>query len=103
MSHAFLVHPEAALDYIEASEWYESRSTKAAARFDEEVRRAFVKIAEAPDRWPRHDAEHRHFVLRGFPYIVIYLEAPSGPVVLAVAHASRREDYWRDRRVENGV
>lgn len=86
---------------MDASLWYEDRNPAVADRFDAEVYRAFDRIAETPARWPRHGLEHRHFVLRGFPFLVIYLETKRGPVVLAVAHGSRREDYWRDRRAED--
>jgi toxin ParE1/3/4 len=99
--HAILIHREAAEEFVDASLWYEKKSPAVASRFDAEVWRALDCIAEKPATWPPHGSEHRHFVLRGFPYLVIYLETDRGPVVVAIAHGSRREDYWRDRRPDD--
>jgi toxin ParE1/3/4 len=39
----------------------------------------------------------RRFVLRRFPFTIVYREAAQGIEVIAVAHAKRRTAYWRGR------
>ena len=80
-----------------ASAWYGERSQDASEAFLHELEQAFRLIAEAPDRWPRHLHGTRRFVLRRFPFSVIYRPTGAGPQVVAVAHHKQRPDYWRRR------
>jgi len=75
------------------------RSPDAAVRFDAEVERALAQIIAAPKRWAAGPHSTRRFLLRQFPYILIYRERPSsaGIQIVAVAHTSRRPGYWRTR------
>lgn len=40
----------------------------------------------------------RRFVLRKFPYSIIYSIEPDCVMILAVAHQRREPGYWRERR-----
>lgn len=92
------LHDEAADDFDSAFDWYLERSPDAAVRFDEAVQRAFTQISRNPDRWPRGSYGTRRFLLRGFPYLLIYRELESDTIqILAVAHTSRRPGYWEQR------
>jgi toxin ParE1/3/4 len=91
-------HDEAAADYDCAFEWYLERSANAAIRFDEAVVQGLTDIARGPQRWPRGSYGTRRFLLRGFPYLLIYREASVEVIrILAVAHTSRRPEYWKQR------
>jgi toxin ParE1/3/4 len=92
------LHDEAAGDYDAAFEWYLEQSPDAAFRFDEAVERAITQIAEAPQRWVPGAYGTRRFLIRGFPYLLIYRELNAEVIqILAVAHTSRRPDYWKER------
>ena len=92
------LHDEAAADYDAAFEWYAERSPDAARKFDAEVARAMGEVAEAPDRWARGLYGTRRFLLRGFPFLLIYRERGGAVVeILAVAHTSRNPGYWSAR------
>ena len=39
-------------------------------------------------------ANTRQVFLQGFPFSVVYREVAMGIVIFAVAHQSRRPDYW---------
>jgi plasmid stabilization system protein ParE len=92
---AFL--PSAESDYIGALAWYMERSERAAVGFEAAVNAALRSIAVAPTRWPFCDGRHRLYVLRRYPYSVIYRVESDGVLVVAVAHAKRSADFWRDR------
>lgn len=47
-------------------------------------------IAQAPQRWPSYSHGTRKFVLRRFPFLVVYRELATVIQVLAVAHAHGR-------------
>lgn len=92
------LHEEAAADYDAAFDWYLERSPAAARAFDTEFERALGQISQAPERWAQGPYQTRRFLLRRFPYLVIYREQGADRVqVLAVAHTSRKPDYWKER------
>jgi plasmid stabilization system protein ParE len=41
---------------------------------------------------------HRRLQVARFPYIVAYRVRERDSYVVAIAHTSRRPDYWKDRR-----
>jgi toxin ParE1/3/4 len=91
-------HEAAATDYDIAFEWYLQRSPDAALRFTAEVERALTQISDAPQRWAAAPLNTHRFLLRHFPFVLIYRETASGTIqILAVAHTSRRPNYWKDR------
>lgn len=91
-------HDEASAEYDAAFDWYLERSPDAALRFDAEVDRALKLITRDPGRWALGSHETRKFLLRQFPFILIYRERTGGTIqILAVAHTSRKPEYWRNR------
>ncbi len=66
----------AEVDYTESLTWYAERSVDATNDFDAEFDRALVQIAADSVRFPLCDARHRYFLLRRFPFRIIYCAAP---------------------------
>jgi toxin ParE1/3/4 len=90
-------HEGATADVKSAVAWYQKRSPKAALDFIEELHRAADTIREAPDRWPLGKNNTRRFLLWRFPFSIIYSERETVVMVWAVAHGSRRPEYWARR------
>ena len=89
--------PEAEADYLEARAWYLARSPQAATGFDAAVDVALSAIEKTPEGWTFCDDRHRFYVLRRYPYSVIYRTTAVRVLVVAFAHSSRSATYWRDR------
>lgn len=87
----------AEIDYSESLTWYAERSVDVANDFDAEFDRALSQIAADPERFPLCDTRHRYFLLRRFPFRIIYRVVRDGIAVIAVAHGSRTPNYWADR------
>ena len=82
----------------EAFDWYQARSVRAAERFLAEIDRAIGFICEAPgDLWPVFEGVTRRYILHGFPYSIVYREVTGTVQVIAIAHHTRRPDYWHAR------
>jgi toxin ParE1/3/4 len=97
-TRALELHEEAGAEYDAAFDWYLERSQDAALQFNTEVDRALAEIARAPQRWASGPYRTRRFLLRKFPFILIYRERDSGDIqILAVAHTSRKPGYWKGR------
>ena len=90
-------HPEARLELENARSWYRERSKLAARAFVTEVLRALKSIAVSPDAWPRTRANERRFVLKRFPYSIIYRTRENDVFITAIAHQRRLPDYWHGR------
>ena len=87
----------AAAEGLAAADWYRERSTAAAAAFELAIREGLAEIAENPDAWPTHVEGTRRFLLRRFPFEIVYILRDSRVLVVAIAHCKRRPAYWRER------
>ena len=84
-------------DFTEALCWYAERSQQAAGGFDAEFQRTLEQIAADPERFAHCDDVHRFYLMRRYPYHVIYRAREDELIIVAVAHAKRRPGYWRDQ------
>jgi toxin ParE1/3/4 len=91
------VHPLAADEAESAERWYRERNETVATRFRRELDRAVELIAERPEAAPPYVGNTRRFLLRRFPFFVVYRVFSGHVQVVAVAHARRRPHYWRER------
>jgi len=93
------------LRYHEAAEdellneigYLELRAKGLGRRFFAEVRRAESLIAQFPEAGEEIRPGIRKRMLRKFRYSLIYSIEKDGLLILAVAHHSRRPDYWVGR------
>jgi plasmid stabilization system protein ParE len=84
-------------EVADAFEWYRERSPQAADSFIRELDRGLDLIAESPEVWPMYELDSRRYILRRYPYSLIYRCEARRIVVVAVAHHSRRPGYWHSR------
>ena len=89
--------PAAEADYEKALEWYLERSPQAAAGFEAAVEVALRAVGASPERWTNCDDQHRFYVLKRYPYSIIYRVEADGVLVVAFAHSSQSAARWRDR------
>jgi plasmid stabilization system protein ParE len=93
---------EAAEELDMAAAWYEARRRNLGVDFMTAVREALQRIAATPRTWPlvRDVPERlnvRRFLLRRFPYSIVFIEPDEEIRVLAIAHTSREPGFWRHR------
>lgn len=83
-------HPGASEEYAAAFSWYYKRGAVLAANFESEIARGVRLISQNPLRWAKFDSQRRRFIVRKFPYSIIYEVHGDDVAVLAVAHGKRR-------------
>lgn len=76
---------------------YEAKVPGLGVRFRCELERACEGIVQFPFLWPERDGGYRRVNLPGFPYFVAYAILDEQILVLAVSHAARHPDYWKNR------
>jgi plasmid stabilization system protein ParE len=91
------LHPESIAEARDAREWYAERSSVAADAFMAELDLAIDQIRQWPDRWAAYLHGTRRYLLKRFPYLVVYRATADKLQVIAVAHGRRRPGYWRHR------
>jgi hypothetical protein len=92
---------EADSEFMEAAQWYEDQRSGLGEQFISEVIDAFIDIERYPQRFSRcsyrSSRELRRRTLEHFPHSVVYEVRKSECVIVAIAHPSRRPNYWKDR------
>lgn len=81
--------------------WYDEQMVGLGDDFLDELVSALQQIEDDPDRFPKLEIakseQIRRCRLNRFPYLIIFEILEAEIVVLAVAHAKRRPNYWRKR------
>ena len=90
-------HPEAELELYEAAAFYEAGLAGLGRDFRDEVERVVNILLEHPELGAQVDQDLRHFVLRRFPFSVVYAVADQVIYIVAIAHGSREPEYWKTR------
>jgi toxin ParE1/3/4 len=96
------LHPDAIAEAKAAYEWYAEHNRSAANAFISELDHAISQIQTGPEFWTIHLHGTRKFLLRRFPYGIVYRITESAIQVIAVAHGRRRPGYWQSRRFQIG-
>ena len=93
----FEFHPDAERELHESTLRYELDVPGLGRRFADEVERAIDVLLDRPEIGSRLDEDLRHFVLRKFPFSIIYAVSGDLISIVALAHGSREPGYWRPR------
>jgi plasmid stabilization system protein ParE len=91
----FLTLAETEVD--DAVFWYQKRSADQSLKFLAELDRALNVVLTYPFIAAEIEPNIHRFLLRGFPYSLIYGVDDDLIIVIAVAHQSREPRYWADR------
>jgi plasmid stabilization system protein ParE len=92
-------HPGAIAEARAAAQWYRERNASAADAFLSELDQAIEKISETSHMWSRYAGGARRFLLRRFPFSVIYREVSGCIEIVAIAHGRRKPGYWKTRLI----
>ena len=84
-------------DFDESARWYAARSEIAAMRFVDAVDAAISQIASKSQSFPVVGRDHRECRVKGFPFRIIFRQLENQIVIVAVAHAKRRPNFWQGR------
>ena len=97
MTRALRLRPEAESDLTVTAYWYQRQSPGLGHRFLDEVLKALDAIGRTPQLYPIVHRKIRRALIRRFPFGVFYRIESEQIVVLAVMHASRAPERWKDR------
>ena len=105
MATTYGFHPEALLEYAEATNYYLGvASARVADGFVASVESAVAALVAAPTRWRVvEEPEIRRYVFSRFPFVIYYRWEPQHEhvTIYAVMHCSREPGYWHHRIERN--
>jgi toxin ParE1/3/4 len=93
---------EAKEEMRESARWYEDKRAGLGDDFLDAVERALELIEAHHKRYQRlqvndPDREIRRYLLKRFPFLVVYEVCADEILVVAIAHGKRKPKYWQDR------
>ena len=95
---AVLFTKPAQADVQAARRWYAERSPRTGALFAREIDRGVAQIAASPASWPQVSPRLRRYVVRRFPYLMLFrVDADGAVLIAAVAHQRQSPALWRQR------
>jgi toxin ParE1/3/4 len=94
----YSIHPAVQAEYDKAFIWLENREKGLGNKFSKEIFSAISQILSNPDAYSVIDG-HRKYVMKTFPYKIIYKYYKENQTcsIVAIAHDRRQPDYWKDR------
>ena len=90
--------PAASDELKSAIRYHEAARPGYGTVFADEYEYAIERIKADPDSFAKAEGEYRSISLRIFPYSLVFRRVGDAEVmIVAVAHAKRRQGYWRKR------
>lgn len=97
MPYSLTIRPEAEADISEAFQYYESCREHLGSDFLLCIDASFSRIQKSPEQYREvYKNVHRALVAR-FPYGIYYTKLGQNVVVVAVVHARRNPEHWKQR------
>jgi plasmid stabilization system protein ParE len=93
-----IFHADAIAEARSARRWYSERDVEAGDVFMSALDDAVALISRTPRMWPTFEGGTRRYLLKTFPFSLIYRTHMDGIQVVAVMHERRRPGYWLGRR-----
>jgi len=93
-----IFHDLAEKELNEAAAYYASARPGLGDAFVSEVQRAVEALATSPFAGTAVEKDVRWWLVRRFPYSVLYRVRDDHTRILAIAHQKRRPFYWRGRQ-----
>jgi toxin ParE1/3/4 len=92
-----ILHPEAQKELRDAAVYYEKQNAGLGFRFIDAVESGFRQIQRSPATWRCLRGDIRRFLVKTFPYGIVYAAVEDEIFVLAIMHLKREPDYWLGR------
>jgi plasmid stabilization system protein ParE len=98
-NNRFVVSPQAGVEIEEIALWYETQATNLGNRFLIAVNNSIEKIAEQPAAFSyyKKGLPIRKSVMKGFPFVIYFIDSKNTVEVIAVIHFRRSKNFTRKR------
>jgi len=88
---------EAEAEIEEAAAYYEAIHSALADGLLDRIEHGLNQISDLPGTWPTYLSDTRRYLLRRFPYALVYRIQNDTPYVVAFVHQHSKPGYWLER------
>ncbi len=99
-SFKLLISDDAELDILDAFLWYEDQKSELGNSFLKDVELSLIAIQKQPQYYHIVKLNTRAYVMKRFPFSIIYHLVENTINVLAVFHTSRNPIDWQNRNID---
>ena len=92
-----IFHPDVHIEIQNAYTWYEPQSDGLGSDFINELESAYISIKQMPHAWPSLSKSIHRYILKKFPYGILYSIKDENIFIIAVMHLHRKPGYWEKR------
>lgn len=93
-----IIQPEAEADIDDAYQWYESQRKGLGESFLLCIEESLSRVSRTPLIYSIVYKKIRRVLIHRFPFGIFYIEGEKSITVLAVLHARRNPQTWKERR-----
>jgi len=97
----FWFHPGASKEVQAIHDHYSDIAPTLAEDFQIELERSRTVIERSPNTWPQYIHGTQRYLMKRFPYFVVYRATVKRIEVIAIAHERQRPGYWAHRKPSN--
>ncbi|QEG02710.1 Plasmid stabilization system protein [Stieleria maiorica] len=90
-------HPDARLEALAAHDHYAEKSSVLGEAFETELSKAIEAISANPEMWASYLFGTQRYLMRRFPFVVVYRRRSESIEIIAVAHGHQKPGYWNKR------
>ncbi len=97
MDNKLIIRPEARTDLLDAFQWYQEQRSGLGFDFKLCVDEVFSKLLKHPSIYKKVYNNIRRAVIQRFPFGIFYIIENDNIIILAVLHARRDPENWKNR------
>jgi hypothetical protein len=90
----FILVETAKKELIDAIRYYNKQQNGLGFKFANNVKNSLLNINDFPDSWPKISKRLRRYLLKQFPYAIIYQFKDDQITILAIMHMHRNPMQW---------
>jgi len=90
-------HPQAILELDKTVDYYEEIQSGLGFKFMNEIQTGINTITNYPHSWQKMSESTRRYIIRQFPFGIIYMFYSNKIYIIAIMHLSRKPEYWSSR------
>jgi plasmid stabilization system protein ParE len=95
MTFRFL--PPAKAELLEGISYYSAIHSELGSRFEQAIAQAVRNLVAHPERGAPRSKSTRRWLVKSFPFGIIYRASETGVLIIAVAHQRKKPEYWAGR------
>ena len=91
-------NPEAVSELNAAVDYYEENEAGLGIEFVMEIQKGIEMILKYPDSWQQISFSSRRYLVKRFPFGIIYLCYDGTLYIVAIMNLNREPNYWKKRK-----